>query len=194
MKTQKQDRRSQRTHQLLAAALVDLLHERRYGELTVQDILDRANVGRTTFYAHYWDKDDLLASEMERVIALLCNHIAPSNGADGLPLPSLAMFRHVAESAALIRALTSGQAMALIWTTVQSCLREEFIQHFHQRLSSPVDEMALRVTAQAVVGTFITLLQWWVEQEMPLSPETMDAYFQRLTLPGVRAVLGAAND
>lgn len=108
MKTHKHDRRSLCTHALLAAALIALLQERRYADLSVQDILDRANVGRTTFYAHYWDKDDLLASEMDRVIAMLCCHIAPGTEERVLQIPSLALFRHVGESSALMRALTRG--------------------------------------------------------------------------------------
>src|SRR5690348_6733672 len=71
MKTEKQDRRSERTRRLLGEALISLMLERRYADLTVQDILDRANIGRSTFYAHYWDKDDLLASTMEQMIRML---------------------------------------------------------------------------------------------------------------------------
>lgn len=64
------------------------------------------------------------------------------------------------------------------------------MHHLSQTLSPPIDEMRARVTAQSVVGTFMALMQWWVENDMPLSPEKMDAYFQQLTLPGARAVLG----
>ena len=189
MKAHKHDRRSHRTHQALSAALVALLLERRYVDLTVQDILDRANIGRTTFYAHYWDKDDLLASEMERVIGSLCCHIAPGADERVLQIPSLAMFRHVGESAELLRALVRGQAMELIWAAVQTRLHEQVIQHLRDTLPS-IDALLARVTAQSVVGTLMSLMQWWVENEMPLSPEKMDAYFRQLTLPGVQAVLG----
>lgn len=66
MKNTKADRRSQRTRQLLSSALVDLMLQKRYDEITVQNIIDRANVGRSTFYAHYLDKDDLLVSDFCR--------------------------------------------------------------------------------------------------------------------------------
>lgn len=49
----KADRRSERTRQLLNAALIELMLEQRYDEITVQDIIDRANIGRSTFYAHF---------------------------------------------------------------------------------------------------------------------------------------------
>lgn len=62
-------------------------------------------------------------------------------------------------------------------------------QHLRARLTSPVPEVTLVVTTQAVVGTFLTLLRRWVEAEMIVRPEQMDAYFQRLVLPGARHVL-----
>jgi AcrR family transcriptional regulator len=189
MKTLKHDRRSRRTHRLLAGALVALLSEHRYTELTVQDILDRADIGRTTFYRHYWDKDDLLASEMERVIEVLSRQANTSTRDRVLPLPSFGIFQHVQEQHALYRALVHGQAIDMLLTTIKTRLREQVEQHWHQILAKPIDDLSVRVTAQSVVGTFVTLLQWWMENDMPLSPAQMDVYFHQLTLPGVRAVL-----
>jgi AcrR family transcriptional regulator len=70
----KADRRSQRTRQSLSAALFELMLEQRYDEITVQNIIDRANVGRSTFYAHYLDKEDLLISDFTRVLDALSQH------------------------------------------------------------------------------------------------------------------------
>ena len=189
MKTVKHDRRSQRTHRLLAGALVALLVEHRYAELTVQDILDRADIGRTTFYRHYWDKDDLLASEMERVLDVLSRQANAGTPDRALPLPSFELFQHLHERHALYRALVRGQAIDVILTTVTTRLREQIEQHWRQTLAKPIDDLSVQVTAQSVVGTFVTLLQWWMENDMPLSPAQMEAYFHQLTFPGVQAVL-----
>ena len=70
MKQHKQDRRSQRTYHLVSTAMMELLAETRYDAITVQDILDRANIGRSTFYAHYYDKEDVLASITEQMLDL----------------------------------------------------------------------------------------------------------------------------
>src|SRR5437870_7897295 len=64
----KTDRRVQRTRELLHKALIDLISERGYGAITIQDIVDRANVGRTTFYLHYSSKDDLFMSCHEAIV------------------------------------------------------------------------------------------------------------------------------
>jgi AcrR family transcriptional regulator len=61
--TGKQDRRSQRTRHLLSEALVSLIREKGYDTITVSDLIDRANIGRSTFYSHYRDKDDLFVGE-----------------------------------------------------------------------------------------------------------------------------------
>ena len=65
------DRRIQRTQQLLRGALLSLIQEKGFEALSVQDIIDRANVGRATFYAHFDNKEDLLASGIEGLRASL---------------------------------------------------------------------------------------------------------------------------
>ena len=189
MKTLKHDRRSQRTHRLLAGALVALLSENRYTDLTVQDILDRADIGRTTFYRHYWDKDDLLASEIERVLDVLSRQTTARTYNRLLPLPSFELFLHLQEQHTLYRALVRGQAIDVVLNAVKTRLIEQIEQNWRQILVKPIDDLRVQVAAQSVVGTFVTLLQWWMENDMQLSPAQMDAYFRQLTLPGVQAVL-----
>src|SRR5215212_4388 len=106
MKSNKGDRRSQRTRQLLSAALLALMLEKRYDAITVQDIIDRANVGRATFYAHYFDKEDLLMSDITRVLDELSGHVVAGAPGTPRPLPRLtAFFRHVQEHQTLYQAL-----------------------------------------------------------------------------------------
>ena len=95
MKTEKNDRRSNRTRELLSGALVELMLEKRYDSITVQDILDRADIGRSTFYAHYTDKEDLLMSELTRLMRTLQVYTHEPGHAHGGLLPSLEFFRHV---------------------------------------------------------------------------------------------------
>src|SRR5262245_23906227 len=68
------DRRVERTRQSLSEALILLIREKGYEALTVQDIIDRANVGRSTFYAHFGDKDDLLVNGLQALRASLEQH------------------------------------------------------------------------------------------------------------------------
>src|SRR5215510_15281228 len=101
MKKKKEDRRVQRTQQLLRDALIELIIEKGYEEVTVQDIIDRANVGRSTFYSHFMDKQQLLLSRLKQLRESLAQFQQSGvvTGAKGSgeerPLNfSLAMFQH----------------------------------------------------------------------------------------------------
>lgn len=192
MKTVKDDRRSKRTRQLLGSALVELMLEKRYNTITVQDILDRANIGRSTFYAHYSDKEDLLISEIERVIQELEKYT--SGHMTGTPLPSLEFFRHLQQQRRLIHAFVWGPA------------GERLMKDFQARVSKIVEQnlsllagdeatfsLPLSLVANFVTSTLVLLLQWWFEQDLRSSPEEMDEMFRKLVMPAIHAVLMPQN-
>jgi AcrR family transcriptional regulator len=177
----KQDRRSQRTRHLLSAALVELIREKDYSTITVSDIIDRANVGRSTFYAHYRDKDDLFVGELDRVIEVLSQHI-PNQ--EEIPFfPSLGLFRHVGEEYELYKSLLWGSGIDLLIKHLQKSLSkriEQGLQESRKEFAIP-----LPILASFIAGSFLTLLKWWLENKMIYSPEEMDEIFKRLTLAGI---------
>lgn len=204
MKTKKMDRRSQRTQRLVGSALIELLHEKRYDDITIQDILDRANIGRSTFYEHYWDKEDLLTSEIARVIDVLGQHIDTPPQNASVFIPSLALFQHVQEQYHLFQALLQGQGIQ------QGHLRGQGIQiatqafqnHLRARVEAQLreeredgdsDEL-LQAVATYVAGAFMSLMNWWLETEMAWPPERMDALFRELVLPGVHGLLSKETE
>lgn len=180
---EKNDRRSQRTRQLLSEALIQLIREKDYSTITVSDIIERANVGRSTFYAHYRDKDALFVGELDRVIELLSHQI---QNQEEIPFfPSRELFRHVGEQFELYRALA--------WTPGLDLL----IKHLQKSLSQRVEvglqkrgrryEVALPILANFITGSFLTLLKWWLENKRVYSAEQMDEIFQKLTLSGIES-------
>ncbi len=179
----KQDRRSQRTRHLLGEALVQLIREKDYMSITVSDIIERANIGRSTFYAHYHDKDDLFVREMDQVIEVLSDHIP---GQDEMPFfPSLGLFRHVAEEYELYKALVWTPGIDLLTKHMQKSLSqrvEQGLQKSDQKFDVPVP-----ILANFITGSFLTLLKWWLENKKIYSPEQMDEIFRNLTLPGVES-------
>jgi AcrR family transcriptional regulator len=185
-----QDRRSRRTRRALGMALVELMLEKRYDLITVQEIIDRANVGRSTFYAHYLDKQDLLQHESAELIARLSAHMDQSAGGTRI-IPSLELLHHLRESQGLIRALHRGHALEPVIKTMQTHLSEEVAVRLTRRLppgSAPT--VPLPVVAQHVAGALVTLFQWWLDREMPETPEQLDGYFLHLIRPTVRAAMG----
>jgi AcrR family transcriptional regulator len=189
MKQNKRDRRSQRTRQLVLSATLALLFERRYDEITVQDILDRANIGRSTFYTHYFDKQDVLTSIVEQQIELLTQQLAERNAEHTL-IPSLEMFQHVQRHEQYFRAMLRGEAGEPFWEAAQSGMTRAIEQALAGIVTIGVTpRVPVPIVAQYLAGALLNLLKWWVVAESHYSPEQMDEMFQRLALPGMWATL-----
>jgi AcrR family transcriptional regulator len=187
MKDNKEDRRSLRSQRLLGAALVALMQEKRYVDITVQDILDRADVGRSTFYAHYQDKEDLLISSLESVLEQSIHHL--DQGSDGQVMLSTAeFFRHVQANRDLYKAMLWGRGMDVLFDKGLSMLSQKIESHL-QAIPAQAPAVPIPVIASFLAGSFLTLLKWWVENKLPCSPEQMEAMYQRLVMPGTLAAL-----
>ena len=178
----KQDRR-QRTRHLLSEAFVQLLREKGYSDITVSDIIERANVGRSTFYSHFHDKNDLFVSELDRVIEVLGNRIP---GQREMPFfPSLELFRHVGREYELYKALVWTPGIELLIKHLQTSLSyriEQGLQQTNKEFETPIP-----VLANFIAGGFLTLLQWWLENKMIYPPEQMDGIYIKLITSGIEA-------
>jgi AcrR family transcriptional regulator len=192
VKQEKVDRRSQRTQRLVFAAFTELVTEKHYDEISVQDILDRAGIGRTTFYSHYFDKDDVLETITEQLVELLMRQVAQSAARQRI-VPSLDVFQHIAQSPDQhFRAFMRGHASEHLWEALQTAFCKAVEPALaalcaESELTSPT--IPLNVISQYLVSTLFSLLKWWLSADMPYSPEEMDSIFQRLAWPGVWALL-----
>jgi AcrR family transcriptional regulator len=190
VKQQKADRRSQRTYRLVNSAFAELVGEKPYDKILVQDILDRAGIGRTTFYAHYFDKEDVLNNIIEQELERLTRQIAHAAARQRL-MPSLELFEHAYHSEnQQFRALMRSRAGEFLWEALQAALCRAIEAALSplcaERRSPPIP---LLVVSEYLAGTFLTLLKWWLAADMPYPPEQMESIFQQLALPGVWAML-----
>lgn len=190
MKQEKQDRRSRRTRRLVTAALLELMREKRYDAITVQDLLDRAGIGRSTFYAHYFNKDDALAATLEEQM--------PRQEAGQGIVASLDLFRHVYEQPEehpkVIQTVRS-HAEDPLWEAANALLS----RNIEQALIAACGEkgtpaVPLPLVADYLAGALENLLKWWLATEVSYPPEEMDRFFQRLALPGVSAVIAGTRN
>lgn len=197
------DRRSRRTRQALSEALISLMGEKRYDKITVQDIIDRANVGRSTFYAHYQDKEDLLVSGVETVFNLFSQNARSSTRAPtgatmsatstsgSHVLSSLEIFRHAQMHLHDYQALVWGRGLEVLFVKGQRALARRYEDQLRAHIAdSQTLNVPLPVVADYLAGALLTLLRWWLDNDMPYPPERMDAIFLNLVLPGVSASLG----
>jgi AcrR family transcriptional regulator len=182
------DRRAARTRRALHQALMTLILRRGYEAITVQDIIDEADVGRSTFYAHYTGKEDLLRSGFQFLRAELADaQRASPAGADGSreePLGfSLALFEHASGYVDVYRALVGGRGGAVAVNEIRQILSELV----RKELSPARDDGAVsrELGVQFIVGAFLTVLTWWLERKPGLPPAQVDAMFRRLALDGI---------
>ena len=179
----KNDRRSQRTRQALGDAFVELLMEKGYDALSIKDVIERANVGRSTFYSHYADKDELFVGQLDRLMDLLSQHI-PQEHTEGNPFfPSLGLFQHIKQQQKLYRILAWGSGVDVLTKHLQKSMTEKI----EQRLlaSGQVYEVPVPVIANFLSGSFLSLVTWWLDNKMTHSPEQMDTMFRKLALAGI---------
>ncbi|MBT2232266.1 TetR/AcrR family transcriptional regulator [Nonomuraea sp. NEAU-A123] len=179
------DRRVRRTRRLIQEALVTLILDKGYDAVTVTDIIDRADVGRSTFYSHFTDKQDVLLSNLDELTVL---HRSPADGgSDRLLAFSLPMFEHVREQERLVRALLGrrggGPVHARGEQLLAAVVRDELLG------AGARPSATLELLVVCVVGAFMGLLRAWLEGETTASPAELDAAFRAAVEPGVRAVL-----
>ncbi len=182
----KTDRRIQRTRGLLQGALVELIMEKGYEAITIQDILDRANVGRSTFYEHFYDKDDLLLSGFEYLRDDFERYLAAQAISDQRPWQlSLSMFRHAEEHRRLYQAMAGKQGGNMAVGYIEKYLTLYLYDHLKKLVIQRDNHMPADILTQFIVSAFIGLLTWWLDNESAYTAEQMNAFFRQLVEPGV---------
>lgn len=197
MNTAKTDRRVRRTRELLRGALVSLIDEKGYDSITVQDILDRADVGRSTFYAHYRDKEDLLRSGFEDIRSALAaeRDAASRAGATHVELlqPVLVVFQHVGRYRqhwkSLVRKGGADLVIRILRESATDLVREHLRCHFSEAARN---ERQMEAAVQFAVGALMGVLTWWVHNDIPYTPEEVHSVFRRLTTDGVQGFVARA--
>jgi len=191
MAAKAEDRRVQRTRKLLQEALIALVLEKGYEAVTVQDIIDRANVGRSTFYAHFLDKQQLLLSGFEELRVFLAQqHVAMAASGERRLGFSLAMFEHACSYRPVYRALIGKQSGAVVRKQMQQMLTELVRNELAALAPRDAAPIPLEIVVQYTVSAFMGLLIWCADHNTPDTAAQMDAIFQQLTMPGVLAGLG----
>jgi AcrR family transcriptional regulator len=181
------DRRVKKTRALLHGALTSLVHEKPYDDIVVKEILGRANVGRSTFYAHYRDKDELL----ERGIREMLLGDGPSPAAcparttDALLRFSLPFLQHIERSRrdGDLPLDPGGSA------SVHEHLRRVLESQLADELRRSDDALPSDLLARHVAATFVLTLEWWLAHPA-LSAREVDAYFRSLVVPALEQTLG----
>jgi AcrR family transcriptional regulator len=196
MADKKTDRRIQRTRQLLSDALVSLILEKGYQKITVQDIIDRANVGRSTFYAHFRDKDDLLVSGFDYLAHDLNQYTQthfPTDVESDHLIHSLEFFTHAQDKRELYLAMTECGSADLVLEVGRQHIQNQIQAHLG-KFPRIEPKIPLPVIINFLATSLLSMVTWWLAQDTAYTPEEMDEMFNALTMPGVWEVLGVEQE
>jgi len=173
------DRRVRRTTRALIQALVDLAIDKGYSAITVQDLLDRADVGRSTFYAHYRGKDDLVIRSFERMLEGLDRQM----GADpGRAAPVRELFEHVGGFHGFHRAMARGGMLDRLYRAGAATLARTIAVRLQAGSSvrGSAEAVPPELAGQALAGALFSLLRHWIDAGEPQTPGEMDRLFHAL--------------
>jgi AcrR family transcriptional regulator len=190
------DRRVRRTRDLLHRALLDLIAEKGYPHITVQDILDRADVGRSTFYTHYRDKEDLLRSGIADFNAAAAADIERGGGTlTGLLQPLLVVFRHVEGHRPMWQPLAKHGGLDLGLQIMREFTVD--LLRVHLPAEFPAwrgDPTQLEAAVQYTTGALAGLITWWVADDIRYTADEAFAIFRKLTVPGLRTFFAPSGN
>ncbi|WP_425578505.1 TetR/AcrR family transcriptional regulator [Streptomyces gulbargensis] len=183
------DRRVRRTRAALRQALVELVLDKGFHAVTVEEITERADVGRATFYAHYRDKEDLLvgivrdlAEDRERLLPAVRQ--AHAEGFTGLPVKYI--FEHAEQERpvyqVILRGEGDGRALREFTDLIRTHAEAAFRARTEQLAVTP--RIPLDVVARAWTGELIGLLTWWVENDTGYSAADITAHLRDLSVYG----------
>ena len=190
------DRRRERTRRQLGDALVSLILERGYDVIRIEDISERADLGRATFYLHFHSKDELLIETLERVYDELVAQIRAqpiealqTNGV----MPATIAFQHAADNRDLYRVMLRSQSTNVISTRLRVYLAERVHEQMTLLLSlfgiesTPTSPI---IVSHYIASSLLGLITWWLESESPLSADEMAALVHKMNRAAAAAALG----
>lgn len=184
------DRRQQKTRTAIFSAFTSLLAEKSYSKITVQEIIDAANVGRTTFYAHFETKDDLLKELCEELFghiigsAMDCTH---THGlySDGSAPESVFchLLQHLQENDRNIIALLSCESSEMFLRFFKDSLNELVRSQFINQNRKANTDIPEDFLINHISGSFVEMVLWWIKGHRKQTPEDLDRYFRAVIEP-----------
>ncbi len=191
MENKRVDRRIQRTRRALHEALVALIQEKGYEAVTVQAILDRADVGRSTFYAHFRDKEALLLSGFENLRSAFEQHrreqrLTSDATAESPWEISWVWFQHAQNHRELYRALIGRRAGDAVAKYVHGYLSVLMRDYTYLKPSAEKSRAAkLELAVNWTVSSLLALTTWWLDHDELYTAEQINETFKQLTRPGL---------
>jgi len=182
------DSRIRKTRDRLGDALVALMQEKRFDDIKIQEVLDRAGISRSTFYTHYRDKDDLFLSDAEDFLEMFASFLSRRKENSDRVAPVAEFFSHVGEAQPLVNSLIESGRM----NAFMELARGYFARGIERRITElprgrRVPEQSRSAVAHAQAGALLSLMTWWLQRGNGSTPKEMDELFHRSFWSGAAA-------
>lgn len=188
MDSDKLDRRVQRTRDLLRRTLIQLIREKGYDSITIQDITDRANLGRTTFYLHYQTKDELLLDHFADFAASLnLNRLSREQMLDDTPSSALVTFlAQISGAQTIYHAFTAGKEAKFLLRGMQEEMMRNLCASLNEAFPDRSPTISMELLAQYIVGAQLSLMDWWMTSRTDYRAEQLAATLHQLQRAAIR--------
>lgn len=184
------DRRVQKTREAIFSAFSSLLARKRYSKITVQDIIDEANIGRSTFYSHFETKDDLLKALCSDIFDhIFSEDLISENTHDfsfannDLKSKITHILYHLRDSKRDIKGILSCESRELFLSVIKTYLEQLFARFI---INDSLDGIPKEYVVNHMAGSFVESIKWWMQNDMAQSPEELTRYFFTVSLGPVR--------
>ena len=188
------DRRQKKTRDAIFSAFAELLSQKHYNQISVQEIIDAANVGRTTFYAHFETKDYLLKSLCEELFGHIIDtamglphghyHYSCGNKTDSV---FLHLVRHLQENDRNILELLSSENNEIFMKYFKTNLRTLIVTQYAEKGLLKSAALPEDYLVNHIASSFVETIDWWVSRGMKETPETITEYFLSVIEPVLRS-------
>lgn len=185
----KQDRRIQKTRVAIYEAFSSLLAEKKYNIITIQEIIDRANIGRSTFYSHFETKDELINSmcaELFEVMNIKLDEFA--NGESKVPIAKF--LSHIEENRKQLRGLFNDECSDLITRKFKDYWNGKIKEHLLNNRKEEEMKVPIDFLVNHIISSIVEMMKWWINGGMKYTPEEMEQYLYTVTFPAIVAGIG----
>lgn len=167
------DKRIHKSKKAMQIALMDLLQEKRWDKITIQEIIDRAEVGRTTFYAHFQSKEDLFLSSHAGIVDMVCDSFFSEDGSlPPEPSPQLAgLFDMFQNSRDVYYYLSHGDESGEVFRGLKNQIAVGLAARLARHYDQAACDIAFPVLAEHVASSIIAMMVWWMEHRTPYPPQ-----------------------
>ena len=182
----KPDQRILQTRNRLGNALIALILEKPIDEVTVQQVLNRAGVGRSTFYLHFRDKDDLFLSQLEDGLEMWTTALSKNQEKSRRVAPVREFFAHVADARKLYDSLVDSGRIQAFFDLAQGYFARGIARRLKEISPANPGQHELDACSHGLAGNLLSLLKWWMDRGAKESPQAIDEVFHRMVWKGMR--------